>query len=158
MSDQMDLRNILTSTKVGEVAITARPKLKPTDTAADAAAEMREQSHGSATICDGGKLVGIITERDLLKVIEANGSLESPLSEVMTADPQTVSVEDSLFDAIRSMDEGGYRRLPVVDASGVPMGIFDVKMVVHFLVGHFPAAVYNQASHAQLLAKHREGA
>jgi hypothetical protein len=56
------------------------------------------------------------------------------------------------------MDEGGYRRLPVVDSSGAPAGIVDTKSLVHFLVGHFPAAIYNQAPHASLLAKDREGA
>ena len=56
------------------------------------------------------------------------------------------------------MDEGGYRRVPVLDSSGTPVGVVDVKTITHFLVEHFPAAVYNQASHAQLIAKDREGA
>jgi hypothetical protein len=38
------------------------------------------------------------------------------------------------------------------------VAIIDVKALVHFLVEHFPAAIYNQASHAQLIAKDREGA
>jgi hypothetical protein len=48
--------------------------------------------------------------------------------------------------------------LPIVDSEGMPVGIVDVKTVVHFLVEYFPAAIYNQASHAQLTAKNREGA
>jgi predicted transcriptional regulator len=84
--------------------------------------------------------------------------MNAPLSEVMTKSPQTVTADATLYDVIRLMDKGGYRRLPVVDATGLPVGIVDVKSIVHFLVEHFPAAVYNQASHAQLLAKHREGA
>jgi hypothetical protein len=56
------------------------------------------------------------------------------------------------------MDEGGYRRLPVVDESGACMGFVDVKTVTHFLVEHFPAAIYNQASYQDSLDKAPEGA
>jgi CBS domain-containing protein len=154
----MELRSILTSTKVGELVLSTRPTLKITDTVRAAAEEMRNASHGSAVVCDDEKLVGIITERDLLRVIGTPDGLDLPLSNVMTANPKTLTTEDSLFDAAKSMDQGGYRRLPVVDASGVSVGIVDVKTITHYLVEHFPAAVYNQASHAQQIAKSREGA
>ena len=154
----MKLRSILTSTAVGELTLTTRPTLGPSDTVAAAADEMRKTSHGSAVVCSEGSLVGIFTERDLLPVLLSSGGIETPLADVMTSDPQTVTVADSLLDAVRLMDQGGYRRLPVVDESGKPVGFIDTKTVVHFLVEHFPTAVYNQASHAQLIAKYREGA
>ena len=117
-----------------------------------------QESHGSALVCAVGKVVGIFTERDLLRVIAADRGLNLPLSHVMTNNPKTVTTADTLFEVARSMDEGGYRRLPVVDAAGVPTAIVDVKSLVHFLVEHFPSAVYNQASHEQSTAKDREGA
>lgn len=154
----MELRSILKSTNVGEVAMTSRPTLGPGDTVAAAADEMRKQSHGSALICDDGRLVGIFTERDLLRVIATGVSLEAPLADVMTSEPRTVRLEDTLFDAMQLMDQGGYRRVPVVDADGAPTGFVDVKTIAHFLVGHFPEAIYNQASHAQSVTRTREGA
>lgn len=161
MTDQLgtpELRSILTSAKVGDLPLPAHPILDPTDTAAAAAQEMRNMGYGSAAVCQGGKLKGIVTERDVLRRINSGGDLELPLSDLMTEKPQTVTIEESLYEVIRLMDQGGYRRLPVVDGSGGPVGIVDVRSIVHFLVEHFPAAVYNQASHAQLIAKHREGA
>jgi CBS domain-containing protein len=154
----MELRSILNSTKVGELTIPVRQTLKPTDTVRAAAEEMRQESHGSALVWAEGKLVGIFTERDLLKVIGSGKSLETPLAEVMTAGPQTVTTDDTLFEATRMMDTGGYRRLPVVDPSGEPVGFVDVKAISHFLVEHFSSAVHTQAAHAQLIAKEREGA
>ena len=154
----MELRSILTSTKVGELLLATRATLLPSDSVSQAAEEMRTESHGSVAVCDEGKLIGIFTERDLLGVIAGGGSMEMLLSEVMTADPQTVTVDDTLFEAVRRMVEGGYRRLPVVDSSGAPEGIVDVKTITHFLVEHFPAAVYNQAPHDSTIAKNREGA
>jgi CBS domain-containing protein len=161
MSDQpaqRELRSILQSTRVGDLELTPCPILQPTATVAEAAAAMRQESHGSALVCAVGKVVGIFTERDLLRVIAADRGLNMPLSNVMTNNPKTVTTADTLFEVARSMDEGGYRRLPVVDAVGVPTAIVDVKSLVHFLVEHFAAAVYNQASHKQLTAKDREGA
>lgn len=154
----MDLRSILNSTTVGELTLSSRPSLEPTDSVAAAAREMRGTSHGCAAICASGKLVGIFTERDLLRVIADGSGMETPLSEVMTANPQSVTTEDTLFRVTQAMDQGGYRRLPVLDSGGVPVGFVDVKTIVHFLVEYFPEAVYNQAARAQLIARNREGA
>jgi CBS domain-containing protein len=155
---QRELRSILQSTRVGELELPPCPILQPTATVAEAAAAMRRQSHGSALVCSGGKVAGIFTERDLMRVVAAGRGLDGSLSQVMTANPKTVTMNDTLFEVARSMDEGGYRRLPVVDAAGNPVAIVDVKALVHFLVEHFPAAVYNQASHESLITKDREGA
>ena len=158
-SDPLELRSILTSTKVGELTLAMRPTLSPSDNVAKAAAEMRKVVHGCVVIVDGrNKLIGIFTERDLLKVIAKEGTLDVALSEAMTEHPQTVSVNDTLFDSTRQMDEGGYRRLPVIDEAGVPVGIVDVKTVSHFLVEHFPNTIYSQASQSEVNLKNREGA
>ncbi len=158
-SGQLDLRRILATSRLGELDLDSGRTLAPESTVAEAAAVMREHSHGSALVCDAdGRVVGIFTERDLMRVIGEGRSLETPLSEVMTSQPRTVTCEDSLLEAIRLMDQGGYRRLPVVDADGRAVGVADVKVVVHFLVEHFPTTIYNQASREQLLARNREGA
>ena len=154
----MFLRQVLTTSRVGELVPKDVPVLQAHDSVADAASQMRAHSHGSALIYRDGQLAGIFTERDLLKLVAQSRSLEQPLSSVMTSAPRTVTPGDSLLTVIKLMDEGGYRRLPVVDAGGSPIGIIDVKSVVHFLVEHFPAAVYNQAPRALLNAKSREGA
>jgi CBS domain-containing protein len=161
MSDQpaqRELRSILQSTRVGDLELNPCPLLPPSATVAEAAAAMRRESHGSALVCSGGKVVGIFTERDLMRVIASGKGIEMPLSQVMTVKPKTVTMAETLFEVARSMDEGGYRRLPVIDASGTPVAIIDVKALVHFLVEHFPATVYNQASHDRMIAKDREGA
>jgi CBS domain-containing protein len=152
------LRQLLTSSRVGQLGLKDVPVLQLDETVAAAAEEMRSHSHGSALVCRDGKLVGIFTERDLLKLLAAGNSLNSPLSVAMTSAPRTVTLDDPLMAVIQLMDEGGYRRLPVTDSAGKPKGIVDVKSVVHFLVEHFPKAVYNQAPRALSRAKDREGA
>ena len=153
-----DLRDLLSTTQVGEITIAERPSLKCDDTVADAAATMREVSHGSALVCNDGNLVGIFTERDLLKALASDDGLASPLNDAMTQNPQTVTTSDSLKHAMELLNAGGYRRLPVVDENQKPVGIIDVKTVVHFLVEHFPESIYTQTSDADLIARDREGA
>jgi len=152
------LRQVLTTSRVGQLAPKEVPVLKSQDSVAQAVSQMRAHSHGSALVYRDRELAGIFTERDLLKLVAQGESLERPVSEVMTGTPRTVTLDDSLLTVIRLMDEGGYRRLPVVDSAGSPVGIVDVKSVVHFLVEHFPSAVYNQAPRALLDARNREGA
>ncbi len=154
----MELKNILSSTRVDELTISSRPSLSPVDTINAAANAMREVSHGSCLICDGGKLVGILTERDLLHALSSGTDFDSPVSTVMTENPQTITANDSLLEAARMMDRGGYRRLPVIDENENAVGFIDVKNLMHFLVEHFPSAVYNQASLEDSIAKKAEGA
>lgn len=153
----LELRAILDSTPIGDLPLSGYPVLAPTQLLAEAVREMRRCRHGSALVCENDRLVGIFTERDFLRVI-AGGDPQRTVGEVMTPDPKFVTTADSLLKATRLMDEGGYRRVPVVKADGRPAGILDVKGISHFIVEHFPEAVYNQAAHAQLIARHREGA
>ena len=62
----------------------------------------------------------------------------------MTPHPITVGPKDPVRTAIRRMQKGGYRHLPVVDENGRPVGILSARRVVHYLVEHFPALVFNQ--------------
>ncbi|MDA0835015.1 MAG: CBS domain-containing protein [Planctomycetota bacterium] len=146
------------STKVGDVTLKSVPIIKPTDTLAHTTSEMRQYRHGCALVCVEGKLHAIITERDILKYLSKHSDLEIPIQQIMTAQPRTVKEDDTLFSAVRLMDEGGYRRLPVINPNNEPLGIVDVKTVTHFLVEHFPSAVYNQAAQTQLIPQRREGA
>lgn len=155
---QFDLRKLFTTTTVGELTLTQVPVLSPSDTAEQAASAMRAVSHGCALVCDANRLVGIITERDLLKLLVAPDRYRAPLSAVMSSTPRTISSKDQLFDAVRLMDQGGYRRLPVVDDQSCPVGIVDVKTVINYLVDQMQATVYNQAASHLLTVREREGA
>src|SRR4051794_19388881 len=86
------------------------------DTVQTAAEEMAEHCCGSILVCDGGKLRGIFTEGDLLVRVVAVGRdpASTTLNEVMTPDPDTIEGSEPVVEAVRRMDECGYRHLPVV--------------------------------------------
>jgi CBS domain-containing protein len=120
-------------------------------TVADAVALMRRENVGCVLVCEGGRLAGLFTERDLMcRVLAVGKPLSLPVAEVMTPDPVTVLPRDPIRVAVRKMKAGGHRHLPVVDDDSRPVGLLSVKRVVRYLVEHYPAAVYNQPPSGQV--------
>jgi CBS domain-containing protein len=131
----------------------------PEQTVAEAVARMRQHQVGCVLVCRGNDLVGIFTERDLLRrVLAAGKPLTLPVAECMTPDPVVVHPKESISTAIRRMEEGGYRHLPVVDAAGRPLGVLSVKRIVHYLAEHFPSTIYNQPPDPSVVPLEPEGA
>ena len=154
----MDLSRNLRNEPVTRLNPTPPHSVQRTQSVADAVALMRERRVGCVLVCDGRQIVGIFTERDLLRrVLATNRPLSLSISECMTADPVTVQPREPISAAIKRMQKGGYRHLPVV-VDGKPVGILSVKRVVNYLVSHFPGAVYNLPPRPNGAPPKREGA
>jgi CBS domain-containing protein len=154
----MDLARNLKVESVSRLHPTPPRMLRPTQTVAEAVTLMRHEQVGCVLVCENQHVVGIFTERDLMRRVMATGlPLTLPLSECMTADPVTVHPKEPIGSAVRRMEEGGYRHLPVVD-DGKPVGILSVKRIVHYLVEHFPGTVYNLPPDPGAVQQEREGA
>jgi CBS domain-containing protein len=155
----MDLAKNLKIDSVSRLHPSAPLRVRLDQTAAEAAATMREESVGCVLVCDGDRLVGILTERDLLRRVIAPGKpLSLSVAECMTPNPVVVHCKDPIGSAVRRMEEGGYRHLPVVDEAGRPVGVLSVKRIVHYLVEHFPTTVYNLPPDPGVVQNDREGA
>jgi CBS domain-containing protein len=154
----MDIARNLKIESVSRLHPTPPWQVTTSQSVAEAVTLMREKSVGCILICADRKVVGIFTERDLLCRVMAQGKpLSSPVGEYMTPEPVTVHPKDPIATAIRRMEEGGYRHLPVV-VDGKAVGILSVKRIVHYLVEHFPAMVFNLPPNSQSILPRREGA
>lgn len=90
----------------------------------DVAVLMREGDMGSIPVVEDGKLVGIVTDRDIVVRSIAEGKdATSPVGEAMTTEIFSVRPDDFVFEAIRLMGDKQVRRVPVVDDSGALAGI-----------------------------------
>ena len=99
------------------------------DTKAEQAARrMLDDDVGSLAVIDGGELVGIVTERDLIAVV-AGGCRDTVVGEVMTPRPDFLSPDIEVDDAADWMMAAGYRHLPVVDAGRI-VGMLSIKDVL----------------------------
>ncbi len=103
--------------------------LAPEDTLGEAAQKMAEHGVGSAVVLEHGRLIGILTERDLLRAMaERVHPSDGRAREWMTEEPLTATESTSAGDAATLMLERGFRHLPVVDGERT-IGIVSLRDV-----------------------------
>ncbi len=106
--------------RVSEVMTEATLTDSKDATLAEAARKMWEQQAGSLLVMDGDQLLGIVTERDVLKGVASGMPLqETRIADVMSKEPFTVGPGTSLRECAREMNERWIRHIPVVDAGKV---------------------------------------
>jgi CBS domain-containing protein len=119
---------------------------------------LRAQRTGAMLICEGPTLVGVFTERDALKLMACGADMTTPVRDVMSSPPVSIPSGATVGEAIKVMAEGAFRHLPIVDPGGKPSGVLAVHGIVHYLVQHFPATVYNLPPDPNAKSREREGA
>jgi CBS domain-containing protein len=109
--------------------------VSPATTVFEAIAMMAERDIGSLLVTEDGLLVGILSERDYARKIILHGraSKETPVREVMTADPITVTPQESVEECMRIMTEHHIRHLPVLD-DGKLVGLVSIGDLVNAII------------------------
>ena len=101
----------------------------PEDTLGEAAAKMTEKGIGAVVVSDFGRMIGILSERDIMRAVaDRIHSSEARVREWMTADPMTATTETSVEEAGRTMLENGFRHLPVVEGERA-IGMLSIRDV-----------------------------
>jgi CBS domain-containing protein len=114
-------------TRLSELMTGAVVSVAPEDTLGEAAERMAEDGVGSAVVLDSGRLIGILTERDLLRAVAGRvHTSEARVREWMTVDPMTATEETSADEAMRTMLEQGFRHLPVIE-EGRTIGVVSLR-------------------------------
>jgi len=109
-------------------------KVAPDDTVHVAIARMLEENVGSVAVCEGARLVGIFTERDVLRLAgEGPDFSEIRVGDVMTRQLVTLSPDADILDAARLMGERKIRHLPVLEGENL-LGMVGIREVVRALV------------------------
>ena len=108
--------------------------VRPDESVQVAIARMLESETGSVAVCDEGRLVGIFTERDVLRLAgEGTAFGELRLRDVMTRNVFTLEPEDDVLGAARLMQEKRIRHLPVIQDGNV-LGMVGIREVLRTLV------------------------
>ncbi|MBI4509567.1 MAG: CBS domain-containing protein [Deltaproteobacteria bacterium] len=105
---------------------------------------LREHRTGAALVVKGGDLIGIFTEHDLMRRVDHSSLAwrDKRVSEVMTARPEVVREDDTLAEALRRMNVGKFRHLPVVRGCR-PVGVVSVRDILSLVASKFPADFIN---------------
>ena len=110
--------------KVSEVMSTNVEVVRPTDTIQSVARTMADMDVGSVPVCDGQRLQGMVTDRDIAVRGVAQGlSGDTPITQVMTGNLEFIYADDDLDRAADKMADAKIRRLPVVDQNDQLVGI-----------------------------------
>ena len=121
--------------KVGEVMTRVVLTAAERTTVAEAASLMAQRRVGSALVVDGERLLGIFTERDIVRALSQDASATGhSIGHWMTRDPQTVSPDEPVEDALRRMVDGGFRHLPVME-DGRAVGMLSMRDISRAQLG-----------------------
>jgi CBS domain-containing protein len=113
--------------KVSEAMTAQVVTAKPTDSVQKVAKIMQEVDTGAVPIFDDGKVVGLVTDRDIvLRVVSQGGDLGGPISGAMSDHVQSCKEEDNVADAAAQMASHQLRRLVVTDDKGKLVGILSL--------------------------------
>jgi CBS domain-containing protein len=106
-------------------------EVAPEDTLGEVAERMTALNVGAVVVKDYGRLIGILTERDMLKAMAARvHTSEARVRQWMTENPITATADTDVEEAARVMLDNGFRHLPIVDESGRVTGVVSLRRVV----------------------------
>src|ERR671914_1923679 len=118
---------------MGTLSDVVRPNfltVAPEDTLGEVAERMTRENVGAVIVKDHGRLIGILTERDMLRAMASRvHTSDARVRQWMTPDPVTASPDLDLEEAAQVMLDNGFRHLPVVDGETV-LGVVSLRRVL----------------------------
>ena len=114
----------------------------------------------SVFVCDvSGRLTGVLPERDVFaRIVGGSVDLQQPVETLMTTEPKTLDLDDTIRDAIVLMQTGRYRNVPLVDASRQLVGVVRQSDIIKYLAESFPEELLNLPPRPHQRMKEPEGA
>ena len=128
-------------------------------TVATAIQRMRAARGEPALVVEDGRLVGILTERDvLLKVLGHQVPADAAVDAYMKPRPQTLTAEATLGEAAHLMDRGRFRHVPIVDTDGRPILTLRQQDILAYIAEAFPEEILNLPPRPHQRLAEQEGA
>ena len=138
----MDIEKILDDRKIRQLALSPLVTVESDTSLRNAMVAMQQKQVGCVLVTENQQLVGIFTERDVLRKVMGEPVDDSrEIRNFMTPSPLTLNPDSSVLEAIRLMDDHGYRNVPLVNAKGDLVGNLSASNVIDFLAESFPQEV-----------------
>ena len=120
----------------------------------------RTRTGDSVFVCDAsGHLEGVLTERDIFgRIVGGEVDLSQPVETLMTTEPRTLDLDQTIGDAIELMQTGRYRNVPMVDDVGTLVGVVRQQDIISYLAESFPEELLNLPPRPHQKMKKAEGA
>ncbi len=142
----MTLRQELETEQVRHLDLQGYCLVESETTVRETLAHMRDAGGRTALIARDGQLIGIFTERDVMRRVAATPEmLDGPIDAVTTPRPITILPDTSAADALWLMDDHHFRNLPVIDRQGNILGDMTHAAIIQYLAARFPVEVLNRS-------------
>ncbi len=117
----------------------------PSEKVSDAIERMQSRRIGALLVVENDKLVGIVTERDILLKVTAKETavMSQPVSSIMTPNPEYLMLDDQIAYLLNAMRVGGFRHVPILNDEGKPIHVVSLRDVLAFIVDNFPEELIN---------------
>jgi len=134
--------------KVKEAMHKGTTRVEPSTPVIDIAKYMRDDDVGAIPVRTDGRLVGIVTDRDIAcRAVTHSGNISKlPAQDIMTKDVTCCSAEDDLVIALKVMEAKKIRRLPVTDAHKTMIGMLSLGDISHRLSNDLSGEVLRAVS------------
>jgi CBS domain-containing protein len=99
----------------------------------EAAERMCAKDVGAMLVMDGDRLIGILTERDVLKAVAQGAGESATVGDWMTRDPDTIEPDETTKHAAVLMIHGGFRHLPVTEGDQV-VGMLSIRDLMRIVL------------------------
>jgi len=139
----LKVSQVLTTTAKSIVTLSSNKLLQ------DAIATMYSNNIGSILISENSKVIGIITERDIVKFMSKKIDVETPVTDVMTTPIISVNINDSIEHIVEIMKVKGIRRVIVNDEEGITIGVIGTRDIIRNIKGNYGVFVENKLKHTK---------
>jgi len=124
-----------------------------------ALAAVQKHGQGYVLVVESGRPVGIMSEREvLMRVVARDVKYTESVDTYMSHAPETLTSTEPIATAIRLMNEGGERNIPIVDAEGHAVAVLRTLDIIRFLSEAFPAQLMNLPPRPHQMIPEPEGA
>ena len=154
----MTLEQELQNEQVSHLDLSGFSQVVTGTTVRETIAKMRAERHNVCLITADEKLIGIFTDRDVLRKVAAHPEvLDDEIDSIMTQNPITINPDASAATALRMMDDNHFRNVPAVDAKGNIVGSMTHLAIVNYLATRYPIEVQNQPPRPDQFPRQAEG-
>jgi CBS domain-containing protein len=124
-----------------------------------ALAAVQKHGMGYVLIVETGRPVGLMSEREvLMRIVARDVKYDESVDKYMSHAPESLTLKDPIAVAVRMMNEGGERNIPIVDETGTAVAVLRTLDIIHFLAEVFPAQVLNLPPRPHQMIPEPEGA
>lgn len=153
-----NFEQVLLNLRIRELPHRSVCRVEPSTTLGEVYQRLADEHVVAVLVCEGAKLVGIFTERDVLYRTALEGDPETPVSDLMVRNPVTLSAEERLVEAIRTMAEKGIRHVPIRDDDSDETNLVGGRDVLKLIAEFIPEALLNLPPRLHQRMKTPEGA